>query len=61
MHGGLCAAQLFGHEDRVLQHVRAAHPERPVRRLHAQGRQINDAQGTRLARAAKGIRSEVSI
>ena len=35
VHGGLCPPQLPRQQDRVLQHVRAAHSERPVHRLHA--------------------------
>ena len=36
VHGGLCAAKLPRQQDRVHQHVREAHPERPVHRLHPQ-------------------------
>ena len=47
VHGGLRAAQLPGQQAGVLQHVRAPHLQRPVRRLHCQGHQTHEVPLTR--------------
>lgn len=61
VHGRLCAAELLGEQDGVLQHVRAADPERPVRGLDAQGRTTDDAPRPRPAHTAQGLRTKVHV
>lgn len=58
VHGWLCAAVVSGHQVRVLQHVRAAHHERPVYGLDSRGYQAHALSCSRLALPSRGVRAE---
>ena len=57
VYGGLCSALVSGYQSGVLQHVRAADPQRTMRRLDSPGHQTHAVQGLRSAQTATGMRA----